>query len=146
MAPSIVLGTQVLQQFISHVELLPGGPRAGLAPRYPPIEPQERAARRAASCAARKRCMGQQRYAAARNECEQPVCSAFFARLDPHTGVCQWHGPFRVTLAILLAVFGGAELTLQLLHAKLPERFAREASTAPVPEVRRPPHAPHKHL
>ena len=60
-----------------------------------------RAARRNASCAAVAHCVGQQRYVAAHNSCEQPSCSAFFQELDEAEGACRWRrcGTARATLA-----------------------------------------------
>ena len=130
MLPRIVLGTQVLQHFLVHVELRRGGSRTGLAPRVPPLPVAERAARRAASCAQMSQCVGQQRYVAARNECEQPDCSAFFQVLDGERGVCEWRGPFRVFVAVVVVFFGVAELSLQGLHVYIPNKFARMAAAS----------------
>ena len=73
----VTFGTSVLQSFVSYFEMLPEQHRVGLAPKYPPPSRPERAARRAASCAARALCAGEQRYAAVTNTCEQPICDAF---------------------------------------------------------------------
>ena len=130
MHPPIVLGTQFLQHFIVHAELRRNGPRVGLAPRYDPVPPLDRAAWRAASCAPQATCVGQQSYVATLNECVQPDCSAFFQALDESTGVCVRHSSFVVAVTVILAIFGSAELALQTLHTKWTARYAREANAA----------------
>lgn len=129
--PPIVLGTRVLEQFEVHYELRHSGPRVGLAPKRPLLEPAERVARRNASCAAQATCVGQQRYFAARNECEPPSCGAFFQAIDEEAGVCVWDGGFVVMIATFLTLFGTAEMVLQQLHVSIPGKYLREAARQP---------------
>ena len=62
----------------------------------------ERLARRNASCAVQRTCVGQQNYIAASNTCEQPDCGAFFQTLLEEAGVCAWSGTFKGFVTLLL--------------------------------------------
>ena len=128
MIPKIRLGTMVLEQFVTHLDMRRvGGWRVGLEPKSESsmrLSESERAERREASCAVKKSCVGLQTYVAASNRCAQPTCSAIFQMLDEAEGVCRWHFPFKVGVAIIITMFGLAELTLQALHSMLPSKFA----------------------
>ena len=116
----VTLGTAALAPFVASFEMQPDRQRVGLAPRLPPPDRAERAARRTASCAPPARCTGQQSYVAARNQCEQPVCSAFFVSLDAESGTCVYSTSFRVIFALLLGSFAAAELLLFEAQHRVP--------------------------
>ena len=118
----------MLRRFIVHLEGRASGPRVGLSPKLPRVNATEQMARRASGCAARSQCVGQQRYVAALNSCEQPVCSTFFQQLDAPHGVCVWRHAFKVIVGLVLGVLGGGELLLQALHVWVPSRYLKEAN------------------
>jgi len=105
--------------------------RVGLASKAIPLDATEVRSREQASCAAERRCRGQQRYEASHNRCVQPECKAFFTSLDADAGVCRYVSSFRVVLAIFCGVFGLLELLLHEAQHRLPM-----LSTAAGPEGR----------
>ena len=132
--PYILFGTKALQGFRIHVDMGGSQHRVGLEPRNPPLTFEDQVARRAASCASRPTCVGQQRYVAANNECAQPSCSFFYQVLDADAGQCAWDPTFQVWFAIVLGGFAIAELLLQQLQISIPEKFDRAAANGQVSE------------
>ena len=116
----IILGTQALHTFVAHFDMQPSQRRVGLAPKTLPLPPEVRAARRQLSCATRATCVGQQLYEAARNQCVQPDCSAFFVGLDAESGTCAYSQPFRAILALLVGTFSFVELVLHEAQHRFP--------------------------
>ncbi len=116
----IILGTHALQPFVAAFEMSATRRRVGLAAKAVPAPAAERAARRAASCAVRAECRGQQRFEASRNRCVQPECQAFFSSLDAEAGVCRYSASFRVVIAMVIGAFGLVEMVLHEAQHRLP--------------------------
>ena len=143
----IILGTQALLPFVTHFEMGEGRRRVGLAAKHAYAPAAARAAQRRASCAAKARCTGQQRYQASDNRCMQPSCKAFFMELDADEGVCRYATSFRVVIALIIGIFGLVEIVLHEAHHRLPllsaqtgrDRWWRLVAQWATPTPRRPP-------
>jgi len=117
---SVVLGTMALQPFVAAFEMRATRRRVGLAAKVVPAPAAERARRRALSCAARTRCVGQQRYEASLNRCIQPVCQAMLLSLDEEAGACRYSTSSRVATAIIFGALGLFEMVMHEAQHRLP--------------------------
>jgi len=69
---------------------------------------------RRATCVPRAECIGQQRYIAAANMCEEPDCSArYFQRFDSQTHRCVTSRWFLTLAVLILSCFAGAEILMR---------------------------------
>jgi len=109
----LLFGSAVLEPFISIFEMSPWRRRVGLSPEGQGPSVDQQMTRRA-TCVPRAECIGQQRYIAAANMCEEPDCSArYFQRFDSQTHRCVTSRWFLTLAVLILSCFAGAEILMR---------------------------------
>jgi len=124
----LVLGTMVIEPFVTVFDMTQDRHRVGMAPKSAPLSAAE-IEQQHGECAVVVSCTGQQRYVAASNSCEDPDCgSRYVQELDPESRVCVPTEGFRVATLIVLGLLAFGELLFQELHQRLPNRIQRTAA------------------
>ena len=134
----IYVGTMALQPFVARFDMqmatadAASSVRVGLAQKRPLRSADESASRRAASCTARRACVGHQSYVAHANMCEQPRCS-MMQKADASTGVCVFERAGATMLATAIALLVAAEIALSEAYTRSTRLGGRTAPPASPP-------------
>jgi len=111
-SPPVLLGSMALKSLYTVVDVKSS--KVGFSNKRPAAAPTSHA-----GCKPRASCIGSQKYWAAGNLCEDPVCSSYlFMSLDDQRKECRCRGTFIVTICVVIATLAIMDFVSHAMYKK----------------------------